>query len=818
MTAQRADAARPDRSWALVVGSDELERTAAADIKVSLSLGDIVDATNGKAMHPAIVIGTPQDNPLIAAEHAKRPFVLDAQEPEGYHLAFRDGRLFVVGITPKGAMNGVFRLADKGAIDVEKLDEHAAPFFGLRAAGHKMNQSPLADWSEEDQARFYAKHYINLVWGEKHGPPMSYAARKKYGLGLMAEVRFPPRDEKWRASSANASAVYYHSPREKRQLISPFDPIGRKAYADAFRELLDANPDLKVLYALFGDYSVIPNEKSVRISDGQAYGKTRVETMREILAIMKDVIGDRDITRMAWMWHGFFDGGEEAFMTECAKSGIGILYNEAGNNDNWIIHRDNFGDLALKTGADGKIVWGKNYMSLVSAGGACESVNPCIAMPLPIVAAAKIRRLADADVRTFALWWGSGEGWVYQPNLEVIKEMIWDPRAFDAKDVESPDAPALLKRIAERDVGSAAPQVLKFWKALDDALVTTTPLYLPPDSPKRLPADADGLQIYDWYQRMGIFTETVFSQEFVKPLTPAVLSKVKGATGKGYWGTHPFTHANYADVLKKLAAADALLADLLKRNLPDDVQGRVRDMYQWAELYRHLLASQFNYLRGVTVMNRFQEHSIDSPEVRSALTPVVNDEIANLESMIAHVRTFPPNFNIAQPHLGVVRNQGKRDDEIAKLEAKRDAMTLWAGGFKNLALGAPATASSEDKVDRKASFATDGDTRTLWASKDSDDQWIAVDLGRAVDVQFVSVDWRNAWAKEYATQTSMSDDASAGAWKTAATVTRGGDGSCITRLPEGTIARQVRIQGVRRGTDWGYAIEEIAIFGAGERR
>jgi hypothetical protein len=807
----------------IVAGGHELERTAAQDLKSALAARGIeaegpvrAGESDAGAAGPAIIVGTAQTHPLVAREHAARPFAVDPARPEGYHMALRDGALYIVGSSPKGAMNGVFRYLARPSLDTAGLDEHAAPRFRLRAAGHKVNQSPPPGWSDEDQARFYASHFINLVWGEKHGPPMPYAARRKYGLGLMVEVRFPPRDAAWMDDPSNASAVYRHNPGEPRRVISPFDPVGRKAYLDAYTELLAANPDTKVLYALFGDYSVIPNEKSVRAGDGAPYGHSRVEGMREVLAILKEAIGDRDVVPMAWMWHGFMGdpAGEGAFMGELAAAGDGILYNEAGNNDNWLIHADNFAKLALETGPDGKTIFGPNYMSLVSAGGACESVNPVIAMPLPRVAAHKLRRLADAGVQTFALWWGSGEGWAYQPNLEAAAEMIWDPAAYDP--VKGWDQP-LFRTIAERDFGpAAAPRVLAFWKAFDDALVTTTKLYLPYGSPERPAPDADGLQIFDWYQRMGIFTETVFSQEFAKPLTPSVLAGIKHTKGGKTWRTSAFADANYRAVLAKLDAADAILADLLAQDLPGEVRRRVADSWAWAELYRHLLASQHNYLRAITALHETQDVGPESEQTRALLEPVVRDEIGNLAAMMEHVRRFPPNFNIAQPHLGVARNQGDRDAEIAKLQAKRDAMEMWLGRLTNLAEGRPANASSEYSGERLARFATDGDNATLWASKYADGEWIHVDLGKPVAVRFVSLAWRNAWGKRYEIQVATDLDAGPGAWKTAVAVDRGaGGGVAVHRLPDGTTARYVRMKGVERGTDWGYALEEIQVFGPG---
>jgi hypothetical protein len=414
-----------DGSWTVIAGSDALSKTAAADLREILSREKGVTLAGTGEGQPAIVIGTVEDNPAIAEAHAQKAFAVPEGSPEAYHMVMRDERLFVVGATPKGAMNGVFRLVDRPTLDVTGLDEAKKPVFRHRAGGHRINQSPPADWTDLDQARFQARHFINIVWGEKHGPSLPLEVRQAYGLGLMVEMKFPPfigNTRDYMDEAKYASAVYYHKGSEGRRVLDPFDPVGREAYLQSYAELLAVNPDTKILYALFGDYSVIPSPESRRVSDGQAYAHTRVETMQEILGIMREALrraGIEDAEAVAWLWHGFFGeppGTEEKFMAWCRDNGYGILYNEAGNNDNWLIRRDNFNEAALRTGEDGKSMWGEDYYPLVSVGGACESVNPLIAMPLPYVAAHKLSRLVDAKVNNLVLGQCGGVGLQPEPG------------------------------------------------------------------------------------------------------------------------------------------------------------------------------------------------------------------------------------------------------------------------------------------------------------------------------------------------------------------------------------------------------------------
>lgn len=798
---------------AISAGSDPLEQTAAADLAMEL---------DGETNDARIVIGTVGTNDAIAAAHAQRPFDLDPAEPEGFHLQRRGDTLFVVGASPKGAMNGAFRLLDLGAVNDPALDVVGRPNFRYRVAGHKINQSPPPDWSEEDQARFYARHYINVVWGEKKAPPMSYEARKKYGLGLMQELRIPSSaTAEWWSDPANAQAIYRHKPGSDRRVISPFTEAGRRWYLDGYRRLLRENPDTKILYAIFGDYNAIPSEQSVRLSDGKPHGHSREETMLEILSIMREAIDaelpDAGIVPRAWLWHAFYGdrAGEVAFMQELTERGFGLMYNEAGNNDDWVFKLDNFDDMALEQNAEGELAWGDEYLSLVSAGGACESVNPVIGMPLPRVAAYKLGKLAEAGVRDFALWWGSGEGWTYQPNLRVLAEMVWIDRPERFADEDFAAAEPLLRTIAERDFGpELASDVVDYWRAFDAALVTNRPLYRKPTQDVQGDPTTEGLRIYDWYQRMGTYTEPVFGGAFPEPLTPQTLSNKQRFRALYGWGAQPYTVANYDAVLANLAAAQEKLRALVAEASTSARRDKLASMLQWSDLYRHLLTSQRDHLNGLLAVKRLGDEPLDSPKMRATVEPLAREAIAHTEALIEHVETFPTNFNLTQPHEGVVQNQGRREKAIEQLRGKITGMRIWLEGMTNLAKGKPVVASSQDtSKDRKPAYATDGDVATLWASAFGDDEWIYVDLEEPHRLAFASLVWKTAYAKSFEVQVATGDEPRD--WRTVFSTDEGRDGAMRIDFPEGTVARYVRVVGIERGSPYGYALREIELYGSG---
>ncbi len=131
-----------------------------------------------------------------------------------------------------------------------------------------------------------------------------------------------------------------------------------------------------------------------------------------------------------------------------------------------------------------------------------------------------------------------------------------------------------------------------------------------------------------------------------------------------------------------------------------------------------------------------------------------------------------------------------------------------AVGGTNLALGRPATASSFDQYNGNftAGQATDGNYATRWSSKWTDGEWIQVDLGAKKTFHNVQLAWESAYGKGYTIQ--QSDDGTT--WAPIATVTNG-DGNVDTIAVDGN-ARYVRMQGVTRGTGYGYSLFEFGIY------
>jgi glucose/arabinose dehydrogenase len=123
----------------------------------------------------------------------------------------------------------------------------------------------------------------------------------------------------------------------------------------------------------------------------------------------------------------------------------------------------------------------------------------------------------------------------------------------------------------------------------------------------------------------------------------------------------------------------------------------------------------------------------------------------------------------------------------------------------------PVTASSEGGSGYVAKYAVDGSTSTRWASvRDSDPQWIYVDLGATAQISKVKLSWDLSCATSYQVQTS-GDHAN---WTTIYSTTTG-DGGTDDLAVTGS-GRYVRVNGTKRcraTSGYGYSLQEFQVYG-----
>jgi beta-glucosidase len=130
-------------------------------------------------------------------------------------------------------------------------------------------------------------------------------------------------------------------------------------------------------------------------------------------------------------------------------------------------------------------------------------------------------------------------------------------------------------------------------------------------------------------------------------------------------------------------------------------------------------------------------------------------------------------------------------------------------GTTNAALNRPATASSAENAGTPAAAAVDGNTGTRWSSAFSDPQWLQVDLGSALPVCAVTLNWETAYATAFQVQVS----ADGTTWTPVYSTTTGAGG--IQNLTVSGTGRYVRMYGTARATGYGYSLWELAIYTGG---
>jgi len=123
----------------------------------------------------------------------------------------------------------------------------------------------------------------------------------------------------------------------------------------------------------------------------------------------------------------------------------------------------------------------------------------------------------------------------------------------------------------------------------------------------------------------------------------------------------------------------------------------------------------------------------------------------------------------------------------------------------------PVTAtSSAVQGNNTAALAIDGDATTRWESTHVDNAWIQFDFGAKTALGSMKLVWENAYGKEYSIQ--VSDDATN--WSQLRYVADG-KGGTEEFLNLSANVRYVRINGVKRATQYGFSLFEVSFKSPG---
>lgn len=123
-----------------------------------------------------------------------------------------------------------------------------------------------------------------------------------------------------------------------------------------------------------------------------------------------------------------------------------------------------------------------------------------------------------------------------------------------------------------------------------------------------------------------------------------------------------------------------------------------------------------------------------------------------------------------------------------------------------LSIGKPVDVTSIERDDVPGANAVDGRLNSRWSSAYADSQSITVDLGEVRDIARIVLEWEAAYGKAYKLQ--VSDDGETWADIVHETASNGGqDDHLVTAR-----GRYVRMEGLKRATEWGYSLWEFWVF------
>jgi hypothetical protein len=178
---------------------------------------------------------------------------------------------------------------------------------------------------------------------------------------------------------------------------------------------------------------------------------------------------------------------------------------------------------------------------------------------------------------------------------------------------------------------------------------------------------------------------------------------------------------------------------------------------------------------------------------------IINTSSNNADNLVAEATVYNLNGKPVKQY-----GQSKTVSSVANTATEVFTMDF-NQERKDLAKGKPVFASSTTYGE--PAMVNDGKTDTRWSSGSWDNEWIYVDLGQSYEVNGVGLNWEDAYAKSFKIQVSTDEKN----WKDVYKTTEGQPGEKVIQFEE-TTARYVRMQGMERGTYWGYSLWNFEVY------
>ena len=179
---------------------------------------------------------------------------------------------------------------------------------------------------------------------------------------------------------------------------------------------------------------------------------------------------------------------------------------------------------------------------------------------------------------------------------------------------------------------------------------------------------------------------------------------------------------------------------------------------------------------------------------------VSNTSLKNLEHLNAEAKVYNSDGKLVNKYT-----------MHASMNVKANSVTpCFTLQFKtsNALSGKDAVASSVSADAAGAMAIADANNNTRWCSNYTDNEWVYEDLGEEKEISSVILNWESAYALAYKLQVSTD----AVNWKDVY-VTDKGIGGTEQITFSSVRARYVKMQGIKRATQWGYSLYEIEVYG-----
>lgn len=623
--------------WRIVVGAarSAVEDRAAADLqsflRERLDVQVEVVCEDRATGTDEIVIGTTQSSHLVRQAGAERKLASKVGHPgsEGFELLALEGCVLVCGSDPTGVMYGVFHLEDCIADGELTSGLYVArePFFKERSCGTQWSQRKPTHFSEEDLASWLAHHCFNLygpIIQPWYSTNLSCEVAAGYGIRSSVAVE-PPRPTvefmrehpEWVEYDRRGAVQWGPSP---TMCFRTEDT--KRVFSEWIQRTVKENPTATQLTMYFGDLNCICADQCPRCAS-TPYPLRAVEVLEFLGAEARKINPDIKLIGQTWILHG---AEEVVQILDRTPPGLGIQMNEPalaertgaagfGAQDVWLGTYeldDVLGPIYLRAGKQRK----DGFYPLMGIGDSCESVDPVIGVPLPWLVGRKVRRAAENGMINLCVWWGV-HPWVYTPNYEVVREMVFEP--FQ-------DIDALVMRIARRDFGEAAFQeVAETWRAVDDAFACWQPKV-------------------NWMERLEEYTGRCTRRAFFVPLTESIMEQEWSQKGQD-WALS----MSKSDKIDWWAYRNLDILVQVRRNMCDKLADAVRhagqalalstgkcqvratQQHNWLRLLYYLFLSQYHYFRTL----EYEKEGLDDEAALQQWKAVVEAEAATCEDVLA---------------------------------------------------------------------------------------------------------------------------------------------------------------------------------------